>query len=626
MVRRNGRRQGGPERGKAMRCAKNQEKIPIKTTSGRKDEKTEKLEQALPNALKRAQSKKTNARPDARAERFFPDAMRELLETANAPARCDEKTNARQNRSGIHDNEQVRGHARKRPPRTFSFQSATSGSEAFCAVRSPESSMPEPAKKFRSARRYFGFSLEGSIPQGILKGSGGSNGMSRAETLRKRRRASTQAKGIDMALIDKIQDGSVKIALIGLGYVGLPLAVEFGKKFDVVGFDVKQSRLDMIRNGVDETLETDPEELRAARGLRCEGDPAALRDRDVFIITAPTPVDKYKRPDLRPLLSATETVGAALGKGALVVYESTVYPGCTEEECVPILEKASGLKFNEDFFCGYSPERINPGDKNHALKKIKKITSGSTPEAAKAVDALYRAILSDETYPVRTIKIAEAAKAIENAQRDLNIAFVNELSKLFRLMGLDTEEVLEAARTKWNFLDFRPGLVGGHCIGVDPYYLTHKAQELGYLPEVILAGRRINDGMGRYVASEVVKLMIRKEHRILGSRVLQLGVAFKENCPDIRNSQAVDVVRGLQEFGCEVDILDPLADPAGVLAQYGLKSVREPERLNGRYDAIVLAVAHRAFFDFDFEKFKKNNAVVFDVKSVLPKDRVDGRL
>lgn len=430
-----------------------------------------------------------------------------------------------------------------------------------------------------------------------------------------------------MTLLEKIQDGTVRIGLIGLGYVGLPLAVEFGRKFDTVGFDVKKRRVAMIRDGVDETLETSPDELRSATRLRCTDDPALLRDRDVFIVTAPTPVDKFKSPDLRPLLAASETVGKAMRPGALVVYESTVYPGCTEEECVPVLEKFSGLKFNADFFCGYSPERVNPGDKEHALRKIRKLAAGSTPTAAEAVCALYRAILQDGVFPVRSIRVAEAAKVIENAQRDINIAFVNELSKIFRLMGLDTQEVLEAARTKWNFLDFRPGLVGGHCIGVDPYYLTHKAQELGYLPEVILAGRRINDGMGRHVAAEVVKLMIRKARRILGARVLQLGIAFKENCPDIRNSQAVDVVRALREFGCEVDVFDPMAKPDDVAAEYGLTSVRNAAELEGRrYDAIVLAVSHRAFLSFDYARFKGESAVVFDVKGVLPKEDVDGRL
>lgn len=428
-------------------------------------------------------------------------------------------------------------------------------------------------------------------------------------------------------MLKKIGNSKAKLALIGLGYVGLPLAVEFGKKFNTVGFDVKTDRLESLRKGIDITLETSREDLAAAKHLQYTNRLEDLKDRDIFIVTVPTPVDKYNRPDLTPLYRASETVGKVMRKGAIVIYESTVYPGCTEEECVPVLEKFSGLKFNKDFFCGYSPERINPGDKEHTLTKILKITSGSTPEAAEIVDALYNSILSNGTHKASSIKVAEAAKVIENSQRDLNIAFVNELAKIFHLIGIDTTEVLEAAGTKWNFLKFKPGLVGGHCIGVDPYYLTHKAQALGYLPEVILAGRRINDGMGKYVAEQVVKLLIRKERKVLGAKVLQLGITFKENCPDIRNSRAIDVVRGLQEFGCEVDIYDPWADPSDIKHEYGVKSTDKLKNIRpGSYDAIVLAVAHREFADLDVSKFRKGNAVVFDIKGILPKKLLDGRL
>ena len=428
-------------------------------------------------------------------------------------------------------------------------------------------------------------------------------------------------------MIKKIYSQEIKIAVIGLGYVGLPLAVEFGKKFDTVGFDVKQSRLEMLRRGEDLTLETSKEDLAAATKLRYSCDLEDLKDRDIFIVAVPTPVDQYNRPDLTPLYRSSETVGKTMKKGAVVVYESTVYPGCTEEDCVPVLEKFSGLKYNQDFFCGYSPERINPGDKEHTLTKILKITSGSTPEVADVVDALYNSILVAGTHKASCIKVAEAAKVIENSQRDLNIAFVNELAKIFSLIGIDTNDVLEAAGTKWNFLKFKPGLVGGHCIGVDPYYLTHKAQALGYLPEVILAGRRINDGMGKHVAERVVKLMIKKGVRILDAKILQLGITFKENCPDIRNSHAVDVVRGLEEFGCHVDIYDPWADPEEIAHEYQLKSVKDINALdmNG-YDAIVLVVSHREFADFDLSKFQKKDSIVFDIKGILPREQVDGRL
>ena len=427
-------------------------------------------------------------------------------------------------------------------------------------------------------------------------------------------------------MIDILQNGEARLAIIGLGYVGLPLAVEFGKRFDTVGFDVKRERLDMLRKGVDVTLETSSEDLAAAIRLKYSDDLESLRDRDIFIVTVPTPVDKYNRPDLTPLYRASETVGRTMKKGAIVIYESTVYPGCTEEECVPVLENFSHLKFNQDFFCGYSPERINPGDKEHTLTKILKITSGSTPEAAEIVDALYNSILKNGTHKASSIKVAEAAKVIENSQRDLNIAFVNELAKIFHLIGIDTNEVLAAAGTKWNFLRFKPGLVGGHCIGVDPYYLTHKAQALGYLPEVILAGRRINDGMGKYVAEQVIKLMIRRGHKILNARVLQLGITFKENCPDIRNSHAVDVVRGLQEFGCNVDIYDPWAAPEEIQKEYGLVSHNKLEEIGDDYDAVVLVVAHREFNGFNPESVGRKDAVVFDVKGFLPRKNVTARL
>ena len=428
-------------------------------------------------------------------------------------------------------------------------------------------------------------------------------------------------------MLKKIELCEAKIAVIGLGYVGLPLAVEFGKKFNTVGFDVKTSRLEALRRFEDVTLETSTEELKSAKKLTYTNNYDDLRDTDIFIVTVPTPVDKYNRPDLTPLYMASETVGKVMKKGAVVVYESTVFPGCTEEECVPVLEQFSGMKFNVDFFCGYSPERINPGDKEHTLTKILKITSGSTPEAAAIVDALYNSIVSNGTHKASSIKVAEAAKVIENSQRDLNIAFVNELAKIFHLIGIDTREVLAAAGTKWNFLKFQPGLVGGHCIGVDPYYLTHKAQSLGYLPEVILAGRRINDGMGKYIAAEIVKLLIHKDCKIKGAKILQLGITFKENCPDIRNSRAVDVLEGLNEFGCEVDVFDPWASPEEVKHEYGVKSLRSCEDLfNNFYDAIVLAVSHREFENFDINKYKKSNAVVYDIKGMLPVNIVDGRL
>ncbi|MFA7230664.1 MAG: nucleotide sugar dehydrogenase [Victivallaceae bacterium] len=427
----------------------------------------------------------------------------------------------------------------------------------------------------------------------------------------------------------KISSGELKLGIVGLGYVGLPLAVEYGKHYHTVGFDINERRIKALMTGQDSTLETNAEELAAAGKLAYSTDSEKLRGCDIYIITVPTPVDKYNQPDLTPLYKASETVGKVMSAGCIVVYESTVYPGCTEEECVPVLEKFSGLKFNKDFFCGYSPERINPGDKERTLTKILKITSGSTPEAAEAVNALYSSIIKAGTHKAPSIKVAEAAKVIENSQRDINIAFVNELSKIFKLIGIDTLQVLEAAGTKWNFLPFRPGLVGGHCIGVDPYYLTRKAESLGYHPEIILSGRRLNDGMGNYVAGEVVKLMIRKEHTIKNSRILLLGLTFKENCPDIRNSRVVDVYRGLLEFGCVVDVYDPWANPDDVKHEYGIELIKDRDVLKtmkGNYDAVILAVAHRQFKELDFSNFNKAKLVVYDIKGILPPEMVDGRL
>ena len=426
-------------------------------------------------------------------------------------------------------------------------------------------------------------------------------------------------------LLSRIESRNARLAIVGLGYVGLPLAVEFGKKFAVSGFDVNARRIAELRAGRDRTLEVSAEELASAKGLTFTDRAEDLRGTDVFIVTVPTPIDSHRRPDLTPLARASETVGKVLGRGAVVVYESTVYPGCTEEDCVPLLEKHSGLAYNRDFYCGYSPERINPGDKVHTVSKIKKVTSGSTPEVAQAVDALYGAIIVAGTHRAPSIAVAEAAKVIENSQRDINIAFVNELSLIFERMGIDTQAVLEAAGTKWNFLPFRPGLVGGHCIGVDPYYLTHKAEALGYHPEIILAGRRLNDNMGAHVANRLVKLMIRKGQRIHGARVLVLGITFKENCPDIRNSRVVDVIRELQEFRCEVAVHDPWADPDDVRREYGLELLADPFA-GPEPDAVVLAVAHSQFRDFDFARFDRERVAVYDVKGVLDRDLVDGRL
>ncbi|MFY4792136.1 Vi polysaccharide biosynthesis UDP-N-acetylglucosamine C-6 dehydrogenase TviB, partial [Aliarcobacter butzleri] len=411
-----------------------------------------------------------------------------------------------------------------------------------------------------------------------------------------------------------------KICVIGLGYVGLPLAHAFSAKYEVVGFDISKWRIDELSSGYDRTLELTENQVKEAikNGMKFSLDINDIKDCNIYIVTVPTPIDKNKRPDLTPLIKASETVGKVLKKDDIVIYESTVYPGATEEDCVPVLEKFSNLKFNVDFFCGYSPERINPGDKEHTVTKILKVTSGSTPEIGKKVNELYASIITAGTHLAPTIKVAEAAKVIENSQRDINIAFVNELAIIFNKLGINTNDVLAAAGTKWNFLPFRPGLVGGHCIGVDPYYLTHKAQSIGYNPEIILAGRRLNDNMGIYVANQVIKLMIKKGHKIEGSKVLVLGITFKENCPDIRNSRVIDVIEELQEFGCNIDVYDPWADTKEVEHEYNLKLIKE---LNiDKYEAIVLAVAHNEFKEL---KLKTDNNVVFDIKSIL--DETDGR-
>jgi len=417
----------------------------------------------------------------------------------------------------------------------------------------------------------------------------------------------------------------LKIAIIGLGYVGLPLAVEFGKIYPVVGFDINQQRIDELSAGNDRTLETSEEDLQAAKFLSYTTKLEDTRDCNIYIVTVPTPIDRFKRPDLTPLIKASESVGKVLKKDDIVIYESTVYPGATEEECVPILEKFSGLKYNIDFYCGYSPERINPGDKVHTVTKIKKITSGSTPEVAARVDLLYRKIIFAGTFLASSIKVAEAAKVIENSQRDINIAFVNELALIFNKLGIDTYEVLEAAGTKWNFLPFSPGLVGGHCIGVDPYYLTHKATEIGYNPEIILAGRRLNDNMGIYAANRTIKLMIKKGLIIAGSRVLVLGITFKENCPDIRNSRVIDVINEFKELSCKVDVFDPWADALEVRHEYGVDLLTTLDNQKP-YDAIVLAVAHHQFIPGMIDHLCKNDTVVFDIKGHFPKEIVDGRL
>jgi UDP-N-acetyl-D-galactosamine dehydrogenase len=422
--------------------------------------------------------------------------------------------------------------------------------------------------------------------------------------------------------MNKIEE-NIKICVIGLGYVGLPLAVVFSKKYQVFGFDISKERVDELKRGYDRTLEIEEDRLKESDLLfttvRNE-----VKDCNYFIVTVPTPIDKNKQPDLTPLIMASQMVGALLKPNDIVIYESTVYPGCTEEDCVPVLENASGLKFNVDFFCGYSPERINPGDKHHTLEKIRKVVSGSTPDVATKVEKLYSSIITAGTYKASSIRVAEAAKVIENSQRDLNIAFVNELSKIFNKMNIDTQEVLDAAGTKWNFLPFKPGLVGGHCIGVDPFYLTYKAQELGYNPEIILAGRRLNDGMGEYIASLVLKLMIKKGHRIEGSKILILGITFKENCPDIRNTKVVDIIKELRDFGVVVNVSDPWARPDEVKLEYNETLVDKAEFSD--YDAVILAVGHSEFAEFDLSQLMKKNAVLFDVKSFLDKNIVDARL
>ena len=420
---------------------------------------------------------------------------------------------------------------------------------------------------------------------------------------------------------------NTKLAIVGLGYVGLPLAVEFGKHYDTVGFDINQARIDELASGHDKTLEVDAAELAAATRLRFTAELDDLRDRNTYIVTVPTPIDLAKRPDLKPLIKASETLARVLKPGDVVVYESTVYPGCTEEVCVPILEQGSGLVYNRDFFAGYSPERINPGDKEHRVTGIRKVTSGSTPETADFVDRLYGSVITAGTYKASSLKVAEAAKVIENTQRDLNIALVNDLAMLFNKLGIDTLEVLEAAGTKWNFLPFRPGLVGGHCISVDPYYLTHKAQEVGHHSDVILAGRRTNDGMGPYVAGEVIRLMVRKGINPVHARVLILGLAFKENCPDLRNTRVVDIVLALRGYNAQVDVHDPWINAAEAEHEYAITPLAQPQ--TGSYDAVIIAVGHEQFVGMGpagIRAFGKAASVLYDVKCLLPRDAVDGRL
>lgn len=426
----------------------------------------------------------------------------------------------------------------------------------------------------------------------------------------------------------------IKIAVVGLGYVGLPLARLFATRYPVVGFDVKRERVQELTNGIDSTLEVQEQVLKSVlkptipqcgeTGLYCSCELADIRDCDYYIITVPTPVDKHNSPDLTPLFKASETVGKVITPGNIVIYESTVYPGATEEDCIPVIEKTSGLTFNKDFFAGYSPERINPGDKEHTVDKIKKVTSGSTPEAGKKVDKLYRSVITAGTHLAPSIKVAEAAKVIENSQRDINIAFVNELAKIFDLMDIDTSAVLEAAGTKWNFLPFKPGLVGGHCIGVDPYYLAQKAQEYGYHPEIILAGRRMNDGMGEYIAKQVVKCMIKKGQCVKNARILVLGITFKENCPDVRNTKVVDIIDALEDFDIGVDIYDPWASPADVWKEYGVKVM--PTLPDTKYEAVIVAVAHNEFRTMELRALCKENGVLYDVKGVLEPSSVDSRL
>jgi UDP-N-acetyl-D-galactosamine dehydrogenase len=423
-----------------------------------------------------------------------------------------------------------------------------------------------------------------------------------------------------------------KIAIIGLGYVGLPLAIEFSKKFKVLGFDINPTRVEELNSGKDHTNEANLEDLNLVmklaneteNGLIFSSNPEDLNSYNIYIVTVPTPIDQFKAPDLMPLLKASEMLGRVIKNGDIIIYESTVYPGCTEEDCVPVLEKYSGLKFNKNFYCGYSPERINPGDKVNTLTKIKKVTSGSTPETAEVVDSLYKSIIEAGTHKAPSLKVAEASKAIENAQRDVNISFVNELALIFDRMGIDTNDVLEAAGTKWNFLKYKPGLVGGHCIGVDPYYLAHKAESLGYHPQVILSGRRVNDNMGIFVANKVVKLLIQKGHKINNSRALILGITFKEDCPDIRNSKVIDIYNELKQFGILLDVYDPHADSVEVLKEYRIKLIDE---LTKSYNAIILAVSHSEFLGLDFQKLKvSSNTIIFDTKSFLNRDLVDSRL
>lgn len=425
-----------------------------------------------------------------------------------------------------------------------------------------------------------------------------------------------------------------KIAVIGLGYVGLPLAAEFAKKYSTVGFDINKKRIRELNECIDSTLELSNEDLKmvvqgekySPFGLVPTDDINLIKDCNVYIITVPTPTDKNNRPVLTPLYKASETVAKVIKKGDIVVYESTVYPGVTEDECIPVIEGASGLKFNEDFYAGYSPERINPGDKEHTVSKILKVTSGSTPEIAEVVDQLYKSIIVAGTHKAPSIRVAEAAKVIENSQRDINIAFVNELSKIFNLLGIDTSEVLEAAGTKWNFLKFKPGLVGGHCIGVDPYYLAQKAQEVGYHPEIILAGRRLNDGMGEYIAHEVIRLMVKKDIPVKSARILIMGITFKENCPDVRNTKVVDIIKVLKEFNIDITLWDPWANPEEVFHEYGINSVNELSDTDHSFDGAILAVAHNEFLKLNIRSVLKSNSVVYDVKSVLDKISVDGRL
>lgn len=425
-----------------------------------------------------------------------------------------------------------------------------------------------------------------------------------------------------------------KIAVVGLGYVGLPLAIEYGKKYRVIGFDVNKARVDELMRGEDHTLEADLIGMKQARdlyemtkktGLSFTSNPEELKEVNTYIVTVPTPIDSFNNPDLTPLIKASETIGKTLGKGDIVIYESTVYPGCTEEDCVPVLEKFSGMKFNQDFFCGYSPERINPGDKINTLTKIKKITSGSTPEVADLVDAMYNSILENGTHKAPNMKVAEAAKAVENSQRDVNISFMNELALICDRVGIDTNDVIEAAGTKWNFLKYRPGLVGGHCISVDPYYLAHKAKALGYDTKVILSGRAVNNSIAKFIADKTIKLMIQKDHKIKDSNVLILGVTFKENCPDCRNTKVVDIATELEEFGCKVDIYDPWASPAVVEHEYGkqLCPAIDPDK---RYSAVIACVAHEQFKTFDFKKYHDLGAVIYDAKNFVDRQYVDGRL